>query len=326
MKIRPRRLRCNELMREMVRETRVSSASLIYPVFVEAGENKKTEITSIPGQYRYTLDRLNEGIEEAISFGVFRFMLFGIPAEKDERGSGAYEENGIIQRAVGQLKKTFGDRIQVITDVCLCEYTSHGHCGVLCEEGVANDETLEIIGQVALSHAKAGCDMVAPSDMMDGDVGHIREVLDQAGFTHIPIMSYSVKYASAFYGPFREAAGSKPQFGDRNSYQMDFHNQREALKEVDLDLAEGTDFIMVKPALSYLDVISRVKERTNTPLVAYSVSGEYAMIKACASQGLMDEHRLMCETAISIFRAGADILITYYAKELAQAIRNGDIG
>lgn len=326
MKIRPRRLRCNELMREMVRETRVSPASLIYPIFVEAGENKKTEISSMPGQYRYTLDCLNEAIEEAMSFGVFRFMLFGIPVEKDERGSGAYDKNGIIQRAISQLKKTFGDRIQVITDVCLCEYTSHGHCGVLCEEGVDNDESLEIIGKVALSHVQAGCDMVAPSDMMDGDVGHIREVLDRAGFTHIPIMSYSVKYASAFYGPFREAAGSKPQFGDRKSYQMDVHNQREALKEVDLDLAEGADFIMVKPALSYLDVISRVKEQTNIPLVAYSVSGEYAMIKACASQGLMDEHRLMCETAISIFRAGADILITYYAKELAQAIRKGEIG
>lgn len=326
MKIRPRRLRCNELMRKMVRETKISPASLIYPIFVEAGENKVTEINTMPGQYRYTLDRLNEAIEEAMSFGVFRFMLFGIPAKKDELGSGAYEEKGIIQMAVSQLKETFAENIQVITDVCLCEYTSHGHCGVLCEAGVANDETLELLGKIALSHAQAGCDMVAPSDMMDGDVAYIRKVLDQAGFTHLPIMSYSVKYASAFYGPFREAAGSAPQFGDRKSYQMDIHNQREALKEVDLDLAEGADFIMVKPALSYLDVISRVKERSNIPLVAYSVSGEYAMIKACASQGLMNEHQLMCETAVSIFRAGADILITYYAKELAQAIQSGEIG
>lgn len=326
MKMRPRRLRSNEVMRKMVRETRLSAECLIYPVFVEAGIDRVTEISAMPGQYRYTVDRLKEAIDLAIKAGVFRFMLFGIPESKDETGSGAYAQDGVIQRAVRLLKEIYGDEIQLITDVCLCEYTDHGHCGAICEGIVDNDESLKLLGKTALSHVQAGSDMVAPSDMMDGRVAYIRQMLDEAGYSHIPIMSYAVKYASAFYGPFREAAGSAPRFGDRNSYQMDVHNQREALREVDLDIAEGADFIMVKPALSFLDILVHVRERTHLPLVAYSVSGEYSMIKAATSLGWMDEHRLMCETAVSIFRAGADILITYYAKELAQAIKNGEIG
>ena len=257
--------------------------------------------------------------------GVEKVMLFGLPAHKDEIGSGAWAENGIVQQAIRAIKAKYPD-FYVITDVCMCEYTSHGHCGILCDHYVDNDKTLECLAKIALSHAQAGADMVAPSDMMDGRVAAIRKILDDNGFINIPIMAYSAKYASAFYGPFRDAAGSAPSFGDRKSYQMDPHNSREAMLECQLDVQEGADILMVKPALSYLDVIVKAKERFDLPLAAYSVSGEYAMIKAAAAADLVDEYRIMCESALSIYRAGAEILITYYAKELAQAMKKGDIG
>ena len=323
--IRPRRLRTSDTLRRMVRETRVSPDSLIYPLFLVEGENIKEPIPSLEGQWRYSPDRVCEEIEECLNAGVSRVLLFGIPAHKDACGSSAWDPNGVVQQGIRAIKEKF-PQCYVITDVCMCEYTDHGHCGILHDHEVDNDKTLEVLAKTALSHAQAGADMVAPSDMMDGRIGAIREVLDDNGFTNVPIMSYSAKYASAFYGPFRDAAGSAPAFGDRRGYQMDPHNCREALKECALDVEEGADILMVKPALSYLDVIRECSDAFDLPMAAYSVSGEYAMIKAAGKAGLIDEHRVMCESALSIFRAGADILITYFAKELAQAMKQGELG
>ncbi len=313
----------------MVRETRVDASSLIYPMFVMDGTNKVDEITALPGQYRYTVDRADAKVEEMLEAGVNSIMLFGIPDHKDEVGSQAYAEDGIIQRAVRHIKEKYPE-MYVIADVCLCEYTSHGHCGLICECGghhdVDNDSTLELLSKTAVSQVQAGADMVAPSDMMDGRVGAIREALDAHGFKNTPIMSYAVKYASSFYGPFREAAGSAPAFGDRRSYQMDFHNRREGVKEALLDIEEGADIVMVKPATAYLDVIKEVYETTDVPVATYSVSGEYAMVKAAAAQGWIDEKSIMCEMAVAAFRAGASIYETYFAKELAECIKEGRIG
>ncbi len=325
MLYRPRRLRNGETLRSMVRETRISADSLIYPMFVIEGDNIKEEIETMPGQYRYSIDRMGECLEEVIDAGVKSVMLFGIPAHKDEIGSGAWDSDGIIQRALRYAKTKYPE-LYYITDVCLCEYTSHGHCGALCGDYVDNDKTVELIAKTAVSHAKAGADMVAPSDMMDGRVGAIREALDENGFVNTPIMAYSAKYASAFYGPFRDAAGSAPAFGDRKSYQMDFHNINEAVAEAGLDIAEGADIIMVKPGMAYLDVLYKIKEKFQMPTALYSVSGEYAMIKAAAKLGYIDEEKMICETAVCMYRAGADILITYFAKEIAQYIQKGLIG
>ena len=322
---RPRRLRGGENLRRMVRETRMDKASLIYPMFVIDGENIKEEIPSMEGQYRYSIDRMGECLQELLEAGVTSVMLFGIPAVKDEVGSQAYAADGIVQRALRYAKEYF-PQMYLITDVCMCEYTSHGHCGVLCGHDVENDKTLELLAKTALSHVQAGADMVAPSDMMDGRVLAIRNTLDEHGFTNIPIMSYAVKYASAFYGPFRDAAGSAPSFGDRKTYQMDFHNSREGIKEALLDEEEGADIIMVKPAMSYLDMVAKVKEAVHTPVASYSVSGEYAMVKAAAKLGWIDEERVICEMAAAAYRAGSDIYITYFAKELAKYMDEGRIG
>ena len=325
MTVRPRRLRKSDTLRRMVRETRMDKSSLIYPLFVKEGTNVEEEIPSMEGQYRYSVDRLPFELERLQKAGVDKVMFFGIPDVKDEVGSQAYAEDGIVQRALREARKQFPD-LYLITDVCMCEYTSHGHCGVLCGHDVENDSTLKLLVKTALSHVEAGADMVAPSDMMDGRVGAIRHLLDEKGHKDIPILSYAVKYASAFYGPFREAAGSAPSFGDRKSYQMDFHNRREGMKEALLDVQEGADIIMVKPALSYLDVIREVKDAINLPVAAYSVSGEYAMVKAAAKLGYIDEERIICEMAVSTYRAGADIYLTYFAKELARFMEEGRIG
>ena len=325
MPIRPRRLRSSETLRKMVRETRIDKSSLIYPMFVMDGENKVEEITSLPGQYRYTVDRMGEELERQLDAGVSSVMLFGIPAKKDEVGSQAYAEDGIVQRAVRYAKEEFPE-LYLITDVCMCEYTSHGHCGVLCDHYVDNDRTLKLLARTALSHVEAGADMVAPSDMMDGRIAAIRELLDGSGHVTTPIMSYAVKYASSFYGPFREAAGSAPAFGDRKSYQMDYHNRREALKEALLDVEEGADILMVKPAMTYLDLVREVRDHVNVPVATYSVSGEYAMVKAAAAKGWIDEEKIVCEMAASAYRAGADIYLTYFSKELARFIDEGRIG
>ncbi len=322
---RGRRLRGHETLRRMVRETRMDSSSLIYPMFVIDGENIKEEIPSMEGQYRYSIDQLPYALEEVAKAGVSNIMLFGIPAHKDPLGSQAYATDGIVQRALREGKKRFPE-LYYITDVCMCEYTSHGHCGVLQGEKVENDATLELLAQTALSHVEAGADMVAPSDMMDGRILAIRQRLDLHGHKETPIMSYAVKYASAFYGPFREAAGSAPAFGDRKTYQMDYHNRREGLKEALQDVAEGADILMVKPAMSYLDVLSDVAQATHLPMAAYSVSGEYAMVKAGARLGYIEEEKIVCEMAVSAYRAGADIYLTYYAKELAGWMREGRIG
>ena len=325
MTVRPRRLRKSDTLRRMVRETRMDKSSLIYPLFVKEGTNVEEEIPSMEGQYRYSVDRLPFELERLQKAGVDKVMFFGITDVKDEVGSQAYAEDGIVQRALREARKQFPD-LYLITDVCMCEYTSHGHCGVLCGHDVENDSTLKLLAKTALSHVEAGADMVAPSDMMDGRVGAIRHLLDEKGHKDIPILSYAVKYASAFYGPFREAAGSAPSFGDRKSYQMDFHNRREGMKEALLDVQEGADIIMVKPALSYLDVIREVKDAINLPVAAYSVSGEYAMVKAAAKLGYIDEERIICEMAVSTYRAGADIYLTYFAKELARFMEEGRIG
>ncbi|MDC0697471.1 porphobilinogen synthase [Blautia wexlerae] len=322
---RPRRLRGSENLRKMVRETRMDKSSLIYPLFVKEGTGIEEEIPSMEGQFRYSVDRLPFELERLQKAGVNSIMLFGIPDHKDEVGSGAYDPNGIVQKALREAKKQFPD-MYYITDVCMCEYTSHGHCGVLCGHDVNNDATLELLAKTAVSHVEAGADMVAPSDMMDGRVRAIREALDANGHYGAPIMSYAVKYASAFYGPFRDAAGSAPSFGDRKSYQMDFHNRREGMKEALTDVEEGADIIMVKPAMSYLDMVSEVSKAVNVPVAAYSVSGEYAMVKAAAKMGWIDEERIMCEMAVSAYRAGAQIYLTYYAKELAKCMDEGRIG
>ena len=324
-RIRPRRLRNSDVLRDMVRETRISPKSLVYPLFIKEGNNIKSEISSLPNNFHYSPDRVGEAIEEALKNDVHSVLLFGLPNHKDELGSEAYAEEGVVQQGIRNIKRQYPE-MQVITDVCMCEYTSHGHCGILNKCSVDNDITLDYLARIALSHVEAGADMIAPSDMMDGRIDAIRKALDKNGHFNIPIMSYAVKYASSFYGPFRDAAGSAPSFGNRKAYQMDYHNKREAIKEAFIDANEGADILMVKPALAYLDIIKEVKDNTNIPLAAYSVSGEYAMIKSAAAQGLIDEYGVMCESAVSIFRAGADILISYYAKEIAQAIKRGDIG
>ena len=323
---RSRRLRSSALLRGMVRETRMSPDALIYPLFLQEGSDICQPIPSLPGQFHYSPDRVAAGVEQALEAGVNKFLLFGLPCHKDACGSEAYNDQGIVQQGLRAIRQAFGQQVYLVTDVCMCEYTSHGHCGILDGQTVDNDKTLEYLARIAVSHAQAGADMVAPSDMMDGRVLAIRQALDANGLQNTPILSYAVKYASSFYGPFRDAAGSAPSFGDRKTYQMDCHNWKEALKEAATDEQEGADLLMVKPALAYLDVIREVSRHTNLPLAAYSVSGEYAMIKAAAAQGLIDESGVMCESAVSVFRAGADILITYYAKELAQAMRKGDIG
>ena len=317
---RGRRLRRNSVLRSLVRENSLNIEDLIYPIFVIEGENKKEPIPSIEGQFYYSVDRLNEEIKELVHLGINSVILFGLPDEKDELGSEAYSENGVVQRAVREIKAEFKE-VLVVTDVCLCEYTSHGHCGVFKHNTVDNDRTLELLGKIALSHARAGADIIAPSDMMDGRVGFIRNVLDKEGFEDIAIMSYSVKFSSAFYGPFRDAANSTPKSGDRKGYQMDFCNGREAIKEATWDIEEGADIIMVKPAMSYLDVVYSLKERFNVPIAVYNVSGEYAMVKAAAKAGLIDEEKMIMETLYSMKRAGADIIITYFAKDVAKSIR-----
>ena len=322
---RPRRLRGGETLRKMVRETRMDKSSLIYPLFVMEGTGIQEEIPSMEGQYRYSLDRLPYKLEQLEKAGVSSIMLFGIPDHKDEIGSGAYAQDGIVQKALRSAKERFPE-MYYVTDVCMCEYTSHGHCGVLCGHDVDNDKTLELLAKTALSHAQAGSDMIAPSDMMDGRVAAIRKELDQGGFSNIPIMSYAVKYASAFYGPFRDAAGSAPTFGDRKSYQMDFHNRREGMKEALMDIEEGADIIMVKPAMSYLDMVSEISKAVNVPVAAYSVSGEYAMVKAAAKMGWIDEERIIGEMAVGAYRAGAQIYITYFAEEIAKTMDEGRIG
>ena len=322
---RPRRLRGNDAVRRLCRETRMSPDSLIYPIFVDETLQGVRPIEALPGQNHYGIDSVCQAVEECLAAGVNHCILFGLPAHKDAIGSSAWDKNGVVQQAIRAIKAKYPD-FYVITDVCMCEYTDHGHCGILRGHEVDNDKTLEVLAKTALSHVQAGADMVAPSDMMDGRVAAIRAILDEHGYQTIPIMAYSAKYASAFYGPFRSAAGSAPSFGDRKGYQMDPHNRKEALKECALDIEEGADIIMVKPALSYLDVIRECSDAYDLPMCAYSVSGEYAMIKATAAAGLIDEYRIMCESALSVFRAGANMLITYYAKELAQAIQKGDIG
>ncbi|NME95590.1 porphobilinogen synthase [Clostridium cochlearium] len=314
---RQRRLRKNEAIRSMVRETVLTTNDFIYPLFVTEGENIKNEISSLPGNYHYSIDRLNEAIEEVVKAKIKGIILFGIPSKKDEIGSEGFSDDGIIQKAIRKIKE-LAPKLYVITDVCMCEYTSHGHCGIIHGNDVDNDETLEYLGKIALSHAKAGADMIAPSDMMDGRIAFIRDILDKNGYKDIPIMSYSAKYCSAFYGPFREAADSAPQFGDRKTYQMDPANIREAMIEVENDIEEGADIIMVKPALPYLDVIRWAKDKTNVPIAAYNVSGEYAMVKAAAKMGWIDEKRVAMEMLLSIKRAGADMIITYYALQASK--------
>ena len=319
---RPRRLREKPLLRRMVRETALSVDDFVYPLFVVHGRGVREPIGSMPGQFRLSIDELLKEAKDAAGMGIPAILLFGLPAEKDPRASEAYAEDGIIQQAVRAVKDRVPDLL-VITDVCLCEYMSHGHCGVVEDGTVRNDPTLEVLARVAVSHAEAGADIVAPSDMMDGRVGAIREALDEAGCTETPIMAYSAKYASAFYGPFREAADLTPQFGDRRAYQMDPANGVEAMREIALDIDEGADIVMVKPALPYLDVISRAKSEFGLPLAAYSVSGEYAMIKAAGQLGWLDEKRAMMEAMTSIRRAGADIVITYFAKDVARLLEHG---
>jgi porphobilinogen synthase len=316
---RPRRLRRSAALREMVRETRLAPTDLIYPLFVRHGKGVRTEIGSMPEQFHLSPDTLVEEVGAAREDGVRAVLLFGIPDAKDERGSEAWDDAAAVQTGVRALKKAYPD-VLVVTDICLCEYTSHGHCGVVRDGRVLNDPTLELLAQTAVSHAKAGADLVAPSDMMDGRVGAIRGALDGEGFDEIPILSYAAKYASAFYGPFREAAGSAPQFGDRRSYQMDPGNVEEALREVALDLEEGADIVMVKPALAYLDVIRRVKDTFGVTVAAYNVSGEYSMLLAAAQRGWIDRERAILETLTAIKRAGASILLTYHAREAARLL------
>ena len=318
-KHRPRRLRKNEIIRKMVRETTLSVDDLILPLFVTFGKGKKIAIKSMPGHFQLSVDNLAKEVREISTLGIPAVILFGIPEHKDEVGSEAYNPKGIIQQAIKAIKSKMPELI-VITDVCMCEYTSHGHCGIIKQGDVDNDATLELLAKEALSHAKAGADMVAPSDMMDGRVAAIRKILDENGFSNIPIMSYAAKYASAFYGPFREAAESTPQFGDRRSYQMDPANSDEALREVKLDIEEGADIVMVKPALPYLDIIKRIKDEFKYPVAAYNVSGEFAMIKAAEQLGWMDGQKAMMESLISIKRAGADLILTYFAKEAAKIL------
>ena len=316
---RPRRLRRTETFRAMIRETRLAPEQMIYPLFVLPGKGVREPVPSMPGVFRLSVDQLAAEARDCLSLGVRSVLLFGLPDKKDGLGSGAYAKNGIVQQAIRELKNRAPD-MTVVTDVCLCEYTDHGHCGCLAGEEVDNDATLELLAKTALSHAQAGADMVAPSDMMDGRVSEIRTALDEENFHNVPIMSYAVKYASAFYGPFRDAAECAPQFGDRRGYQMDPANSREALREATLDVDEGADILMVKPAIAYLDIIARLHDEFDLPVAAYQVSGEYAMIKAAAERGWIDGERVMAESLIAIRRAGADIILTYFAKEMARLL------
>ena len=316
---RGRRLRKNDTFRRLVRETRLSVDELVYPLFAVPGKDVKKPIGSMPGQFQMSVDHIAKEAREAYAMGIPALLLFGIPAKKDEQGTGAFAKDGIVQQAVKRVKNEVPDML-VITDVCLCEYTSHGHCGIIEKGQVQNDATLEVLAETALSQVKAGADMVAPSAMMDGQIAAIREILDENALENIPIMAYSAKYASSFYGPFREAAESAPQFGDRKAYQMDPANSDEAIREISLDVNEGADIIMVKPALPYLDIICRAKQEFDLPLAAYNVSGEYSIIKAAAKLGWLDEGKAMMESVTAIKRAGADIIITYWAKDLAKAL------
>ncbi len=316
---RPRRLRKNKPIREMVSETKLSVDDFVYPMFVAPGRRVKEEITSMPGIFRQSIDNAIKEMKQLRELGIKAVLLFGIPESKDELGSEAYDENGIVQRALREIRDRF-DSMVLLTDICMCGYTSHGHCGIIRGGKVANDETLEYLGRIALSHARAGADIVAPSDMMDGRVGAIRNALDENGLTDTGIMAYSAKYASAFYGPFREAAKSSPEFGDRKEYQMDPPNVREALREIALDIEEGADIVMVKPAMSYLDVIRAAREEFDYPLAAYNVSGEYSMVKAAGRLGWVDEDLIIMEMLTSIKRAGADIIISYFAKEATRLL------
>lgn len=320
-KYRPRRLRRSEIVRSMVRETSLSAHDFIYPFFVVPGSGVRNPIGSMPGVFQLSVDELVQEAAEVRDLGIPAILLFGIPEAKDEVGSGAYAQDGIVQQAARALKDKVDDLL-VVTDVCMCEYTSHGHCGVIKDGDVDNDASLDLVARTALSHAEAGADMVAPSDMMDGRVGAIRDTLDENGFTNIPIMAYAAKYASSFYGPFRDAAESAPQFGDRRSYQMDPANSKEAMREISLDIEEGADIVMVKPALAYLDVIRRASSEFDLPLAAYNVSGEYSMIKAAAEKGWLDGERVMMEVLTSIKRAGADIIITYFAKDAVRKLQS----
>lgn len=317
---RGRRLRETAAIRDLVRETVLNVNDFIYPIFLVEGDNIKTEISSMPGNYHWSLDRVHEVIEEVVELGIKGVLLFGIPKSKDCCGSEAYSDNGIIQKGIRKIKE-ISNQLCVITDVCMCEYTSHGHCGILDGQKVDNDKTIKVISDIALSHVKAGADMVAPSDMMDGRIAHMRNRLDEAGYYNTAIMSYAAKYSSAFYGPFREAADSAPQFGDRKSYQMDPGNSKEALREINMDIEEGADIIMVKPALSYLDIIKMASERVDVPICAYNVSGEYSMVKAAAQLGYINEKAVALEMLLSIKRAGANLIITYYAIEAAKWLK-----
>jgi porphobilinogen synthase len=325
--VRPRRLRYNPLVRDLVRETELSPRDLILPLFVRPGKGVRQEISSMPGNYQLSVDTLQDEIGAARDLGIKSFILFGIPEYKDATGSSALQDEGIVQQALRATRKTFGADVLLVTDECFCEYTDHGHCGILHDRGgkldVDNDATLAILAAQCVSHARAGADVIAPSGMMDGMVAAIRRGLDSAGFANVPILSYAAKYASGFYGPFREAAESPPQFGDRNTYQMDPANGDEAMKEVALDLTEGADMIMVKPALSYLDIIRRVKDEFRVPVAAYNVSGEFAMVKAAAAKGWIDERRVTLEILLSIRRAGADMILTYHARDVAKWMRSG---
>lgn len=317
---RPRRLRQSGVFRGLIRETHLVADQFIYPLFVKPGKKVREEIPSMPGVFRLSVDQLAAEARECLALGIRAVILFGLPEKKDAMGSGAHAKDGIIQRAIREIKSKVPEML-VVTDVCLCEYTDHGHCGCLINQAVDNDATLEILAKTALSHAQAGADMVAPSDMMDGRIAEIRAALDENNLEMVPIMSYAVKYASSFYGPFRDAADCAPQFGDRRSYQMDPANSREALREATLDVDEGADILMVKPAVAYLDIIARLRDEFDLPIAAYHVSGEYAMIKAAAEKGWIDGEKVMAETLLSIKRAGADIIITYFAKEMARLLQ-----
>ena len=317
---RGRRLRDTAIIRDLVRENELSVKDFILPIFVVEGENIKREISSLKGNYHWSVDRLGELVKELKETGVRSVIIFGVPEHKDCKGTEAYNENGIVQKAIRKLRE-LDDELYIITDVCMCEYTNHGHCGILHGKSIDNDETLEYLGKIALSHAKAGAHMIAPSDMMDGRIGYIRKVLDDNGFKMTPIMSYAAKYASGFYGPFREAAGSAPQFGDRKGYQMDPANSREAMLEIEADINEGADIIMVKPAMSYLDIVREARNRYDVPLCVYNVSGEYAMVKSAGEAGLIDEKRVALEMLMSMKRAGAQMIMTYYAIEAARWLK-----
>ncbi|WP_294383114.1 porphobilinogen synthase [uncultured Clostridium sp.] len=321
---RGRRLRTNSVIRSLVRENSLSTEDFIYPVFIVEGNNIKREIRSLKGNYHWSVDKLEELVKELNEAKVKSVILFGIPEHKDCVGSEAYNDDGIVQKAIRKLKE-LDSNLYIITDVCMCEYTNHGHCGILSNNNVDNDKTLVYLGEIALSHVKAGADMVAPSDMMDGRIGYIREVLDKNGFENIPIMSYAAKYSSAFYGPFREAAGSAPSFGNRKGYQMDPANSREAIAEIEADLNEGADIIMVKPAMSYLDIVKEAREKINVPICVYNVSGEYAMVKNAGEVGLINEKLVALEMLLSMKRAGAKMIITYYALEAAKWLKEDEI-